>query len=79
MPRGILGHLEGRAWGKSCLEVEVGVTAGRSLSLGLDAGDFTWSIVAASHCASGDFGSPRLTPGQMSASRAALRASIELL
>ena len=44
-------------------------------SLGWDVGDFAWSIMAASHFASGDDGSPRLTPGQLSASRAEVRAS----
>ena len=53
-----------------------GVTAGGSVGL---ESEVAWSTVAASHSGSGDVGSSRSIPGTMSAARASLRASIELL
>ena len=69
----IVGLREGE---NSWRAADEGVTAGWSVCL---EGEVARSTVAASRSDSGDFGFSRSFPGTMSAARASLRASIELL
>ena len=61
---------------KSLRAADVGVIAGRSVSPGLAEGELHWMV--ANHFPSGESGSEKLQCPRL-ASRAVLRASIELL